>query len=252
MPAKAPRPAHAHLLAVSGPDRPSTVSSSGSRPRPAGAAPCSGGLGHVFPRCEHVEREALHRLEDGERRRLAVRVAGGGRAFPVSEHERRDDQCLVGARLRPPARVHSPSGGRCRCCWWEQAEGDAAFTHAVSQICARRWLGLTATPYRRDQLDDLIALQIGPIRHTVTRATTDTLTSVDAPVPVPVLRLHHTGYTNDGDASPQSPGGMAAIYRDLVADDDRLRQSSRTSWTPASADDTAWCSRSGPATRPAS
>src|SRR4051812_35142297 len=31
----------------------------------------------------------------------------------------------------------------------------------------RRWLGLTATPYRRDQLDDLIALQLGPIRHTL-------------------------------------------------------------------------------------
>ena len=37
----------------------------------------------------------------------------------------------------------------------------AAFEHAVRQIPARRWLGLTATPYRRDQLDDLIALQTG-------------------------------------------------------------------------------------------
>ena len=100
----------------------------------------------------------------------------------------------------------------------------AAFTHAVSQIPARRWLGLTATPYRRDQLDDLITLQIGPVRHTVARATRDTLTSVDAPVPDPVLRVHPTSYTYDGDASPQSPGGMAAIYRDLVADDDRLQQ----------------------------
>jgi superfamily II DNA or RNA helicase len=100
----------------------------------------------------------------------------------------------------------------------------AAFTHAVSQIPARRWLGLTATPYRRDQLDDLIALQIGPIRHTVARATRDTLTSADAPVPHPVLLVHPTSYTYDGDASPQSPGGMAAIYRDLVADDDRLQQ----------------------------
>jgi len=100
----------------------------------------------------------------------------------------------------------------------------AAFTHAVAQIPARRWLGLTATPYRRDQLDDLIALQIGPIRHTVARATRDTLTSVDAPVPDPVLLVHPTSYTYDGDASPQSPGGMAAIYRDLVADDDRLQQ----------------------------
>ncbi len=100
----------------------------------------------------------------------------------------------------------------------------AAFTHAVSQIPARRWLGLTATPYRRDQLDDLIALQIGPVRHTVGRATRDTLTSVDAPVPDPVLLVHPTSYTYDGDASPQSPGGMAAIYRDLVADDKRLQQ----------------------------
>ena len=100
----------------------------------------------------------------------------------------------------------------------------AAFTHAVSKIPARRWLGLTATPYRRDQLDELIALQIGPIRHTVARATRDTLTSVDAPVPDPVLQVHPTRYTYTGDATPQSPGGMAAIYRDLVADDDRLRQ----------------------------
>ena len=30
----------------------------------------------------------------------------------------------------------------------------AAFEHAVEQIPARRWLGLTATPYRRDELDD--------------------------------------------------------------------------------------------------
>ncbi len=100
----------------------------------------------------------------------------------------------------------------------------AAFTHAISQIPARRWLGLTATPYRRDQLDDLISLQIGPIRHTVARATRDTLTSVDAPVPDPVLHIHPTGYSYTGNASPQSPGGMAAIYRDLVADYDRLQQ----------------------------
>jgi len=43
----------------------------------------------------------------------------------------------------------------------------AAFEHAVKQIPARRWLGLTATPYRRDKLDDLIALQVGPVRHTM-------------------------------------------------------------------------------------
>jgi superfamily II DNA or RNA helicase len=100
----------------------------------------------------------------------------------------------------------------------------AAFMQAVSQIPAQRWLGLTATPYRRDQLDDLIALQIGPVRHTVARPTRDTLTAADASVPDPVLHVHPTAYSYTGEASPQSPGGMAAIYRDLVADQQRLEQ----------------------------
>ena len=43
----------------------------------------------------------------------------------------------------------------------------AAFENAVRQIPARRWLGLTATPYRRDKLDDLIAWQVGETRHTI-------------------------------------------------------------------------------------
>jgi len=36
----------------------------------------------------------------------------------------------------------------------------AAFEHAVKQIPVRHWLGLA--PYRRDKLDDLITLQVGP------------------------------------------------------------------------------------------
>ncbi|MCW2931011.1 MAG: Helicase [Actinomycetia bacterium] len=43
----------------------------------------------------------------------------------------------------------------------------AAFEDAVRQVRARRWLGLTATPYRRDKLDDLIGMQVGPVRHTI-------------------------------------------------------------------------------------
>jgi hypothetical protein len=35
---------------------------------------------------------------------------------------------------------------------------------------------------------------------------------------------HPTAYCYTGDADPQVPGGMAAIYRDLAADDDRTRQ----------------------------
>jgi superfamily II DNA or RNA helicase len=113
----------------------------------------------------------------------------------------------------------------------------AAFEHAVKQIPARRWLGLTATPYRRDKLDDLIAWQVGPTRHTVSPARERdqnlglqelALPGVTPPGtgtrPVPVLHVHPTAYLYAGDADPQAPGGMAAIYRDLAADDDRTRQ----------------------------
>jgi superfamily II DNA or RNA helicase len=102
----------------------------------------------------------------------------------------------------------------------------AAFEHAVRQIPARRWLGLTATPYRRDQLDDLIGLQLGPVRHTMTLAASGTLSlrpSAAAP-PEPVLHIHPTAFRYTGNADPVAPGGMAAIYRDLVADDTRIRQ----------------------------
>ena len=46
----------------------------------------------------------------------------------------------------------------------------------------------------------------------------------DAPAPTPVLILHDTSYRYLGSAEPSEPGGMAAIYRDLVADEARLRQ----------------------------
>lgn len=107
----------------------------------------------------------------------------------------------------------------------------AAFEHAVKQIPARRWLGLTATPYRRDKLDDLIALQLGPVRHTITQITRpndDSTPQLEldttAQRPKPVLHVHDTAYRYAGDADPTKPGGMAAIYRDLVADDVRLTQ----------------------------
>lgn len=102
----------------------------------------------------------------------------------------------------------------------------AAFEHPVKQIPARRWLGLTATPYRRDQLDDLIHLQMGPVRHTMTAVKAGTLAtgSLELPAPEPVLIVHPTAFRYAGDADPSAPGGMSAIYRDLVADDHRTRQ----------------------------
>jgi superfamily II DNA or RNA helicase len=102
----------------------------------------------------------------------------------------------------------------------------AAFEHAVRQIPSRRWLGLTATPYRRDQLDDLIALQLGPIRHTMSLAQSGTLSlrPQAATPPAPVLHVHPTAFRYGGDAGPSAPGGIAAIYRDLAADQARNRQ----------------------------
>jgi superfamily II DNA or RNA helicase len=59
----------------------------------------------------------------------------------------------------------------------------AAFEHAVRQIPAKRWLGLTATPYRRDELDDLIHQQLGSIRHTMTDPPPGTLTAAAESTP---------------------------------------------------------------------
>jgi superfamily II DNA or RNA helicase len=102
----------------------------------------------------------------------------------------------------------------------------AAFEHAIKQIPARRWLGLTATPYRRDRLDDLIPLQLGPIRHTMPPPRPGTLAERAGQPGTPhrVLHLHRTRYHYAGDADPSAPGGIAAIYRDLAADSDRVAQ----------------------------
>jgi superfamily II DNA or RNA helicase len=102
----------------------------------------------------------------------------------------------------------------------------AAFEHAVRQIPARRWLGLTATPYRRDQLDELIGLQLGPVRDTMIQLPTGTMSTrvPQASPPEPVLYVHPTSFRYGGGADPSAPGGIAAVYRDLVADRIRTQQ----------------------------
>jgi len=105
----------------------------------------------------------------------------------------------------------------------------------IKQIPAHRWLGLTATPYRRDKLDDLIVLQTGPIRHTITHSAPDghrdsqvrlDLSSGDQrqPRPTPKLHVHETTFWYSGHLAPSDPGGMAAVYRKLIADQARTAQ----------------------------
>ncbi len=106
----------------------------------------------------------------------------------------------------------------------------AAFADAVGQIPVRRWLGLTATPYRRDKLDDLITMHVGPVRHTITgpRGLANNAPMLPGTAsgrhPAPVLRLHPTRYCYTGDASPSTPGGITVIYKDLIADEPRTSQ----------------------------
>jgi hypothetical protein len=89
----------------------------------------------------------------------------------------------------------------------------AAFEQAVKQIPARRWLGLTATPYRRDKLDDLIHMCLGPVRHVITiprePASGMAVLPGSAPGgrPTPVLHLHRTGTATQGTPARELRAG---------------------------------------------
>src|SRR5699024_3108719 len=99
----------------------------------------------------------------------------------------------------------------------------AAFEAAVSVIPARRWLGLTATPYRRDRLDDLIAFQLGPIRHTASTAEPESIEAVLSNAPEPRLFVHTTRFHAEC-SDPSAPGEIARIHGAVGADDVRNQQ----------------------------
>jgi superfamily II DNA or RNA helicase len=105
----------------------------------------------------------------------------------------------------------------------------SAFFHVLNRIPARYWLGLTATPERRDGLEDLIYHQLGSHSVVIKPPTAGQLpaAATAAPTPHPVLHLHKTKFKYTGAADPTAPGGMAEIYRALVADQDRLDQITR-------------------------
>ena len=102
----------------------------------------------------------------------------------------------------------------------------SAFFHVLGRIAARNWLGLTATPERRDGLEDLIYHQLGSHHVLLENPGAGQLPTEDPALltPHPVLHLHPTGFRYNGDADPSAPGGMAEIYRSLVADQVRLEQ----------------------------
>ena len=85
------------------------------------------------------------------------------------------------------------------------------FERAVRQIPVRRWLGLTATPYRRDRLQAMMAMYCGPIRHRMSESSD-------------VRRLHRELVIHD-TADTEIPGGhiQEEIFRGIVADADRMK-----------------------------
>ncbi len=101
----------------------------------------------------------------------------------------------------------------------------AAYDHSVKKIAAQFWLGLTATPTRRDRLGDLVNWHLGPIRHTVAEAEPGTLDAAWSAHGGPrrVLHVHETAFTHDS-VDLSSPGALAAVHRALVADEVRNAQ----------------------------
>ena len=87
--------------------------------------------------------------------------------------------------------------------------GAAATEAAIRQVAVKHWLGLTATPYRADQMDDIITMQCGPVRHTMT----------DSQQFGKELVVHASGFQSE-ETGADGPS-MQAIYTELAADEDR-------------------------------
>jgi superfamily II DNA or RNA helicase len=83
------------------------------------------------------------------------------------------------------------------------------FERAVREIPVRRWVGLTATPYRRDGLQALMAMHCGPVRHTMTTDPGSALRVLD-------LVVHETSHGPAEDGQP-----FATLLRGLVEDEQR-------------------------------
>lgn len=88
------------------------------------------------------------------------------------------------------------------------------FERCVRQIPVTRWLGLTATPYRRDGLQGLISMYCGPIRHRMGSRTSE----------APTLQLDLVVHPTDHVAPAADDLGIQDVFRAIVEDDQRTEQ----------------------------
>lgn len=100
-----------------------------------------------------------------------------------------------------------------------------SYENVVSQISAAWWLGLTATPERKDGLEQVASWQLGPIRHVIT----DTLPSQDNLVtsydgPRREVRVHETSYRCPTDLDLAQPGAITQLGGLLATDVERNQQ----------------------------
>ena len=90
-----------------------------------------------------------------------------------------------------------------------------SFTTCMRTARTRRWLGLTATPYRRDKLEALIAFQCGPTRHEIKPAAVEGVELVRRE-----LVVHHTTTEVTDEEAPH----IQNVFRVIAEDERRTAQ----------------------------
>jgi len=88
-----------------------------------------------------------------------------------------------------------------------------SFESVLNKISARYFLGLTATPYRKDGLEKIIHMQCGPVRHTMTETTGQSLIERS-------VIVRETSFTIQEGETQQTP--IHQIWEQLVHDTTRL------------------------------
>lgn len=86
-----------------------------------------------------------------------------------------------------------------------------SFENVVRSANVRRWVGLTATPYRRDGLEAIMAMHLGPKRLVIGNAD-----NAAASLPRGLV-VHETL----SDPAVDDDGGIRDVFRAIVDDDER-------------------------------
>ena len=91
-----------------------------------------------------------------------------------------------------------------------------SFAACVERARSRRWLGLTATPYRRDKLEAIIGFHCGPTRHEIKPGAV-----AGAELVRRELVVHHDQQPRQ---TKKTPRDIQAVFAALVDDDRRTAQ----------------------------